>query len=82
MSRFYQNAGPFGPVNKGPYGFKFSPAANPYVNLVAGIHVDSVGRRINPIGGVFPARTASATIAGRPHVGCCAECAADYRRTT
>ncbi len=80
MSRFYQSAGPFGPVNKGPYGFKFAPAANPYVNLVAGILTDNVGRRINPIGGVMAPRAATATIAGRAHIGCCGSCAADYRK--
>lgn len=80
--RFYESAGPIGliPGARVPYR-RIVPVANPYVNLIAGISHDSVGRPINPMGGkVMPPRTATATIAGRAHVGCCGECAADYRR--
>lgn len=74
MNRFAQSAGPIGPINIRTTRFNRTP--HPWVNFKAGLGVGPA----TPAPQAFrPAQAATATIAGRPHIGCCAGCAADYR---
>lgn len=67
-SRFYQNAGPFGPVIPRPVRSTWTPTANPMLNATVGLNP-----RPTP-------QPTSATIAGRQGIGCCGDCAKDARR--
>jgi hypothetical protein len=70
MSKFYQNAGPFGPMLPSPLKSTWLPTSNPMLNTAVGL---------NPRPVVRPQPT-TATIAGRANIGCCGGCSADYRR--
>jgi hypothetical protein len=75
MSRrgFFQSAGQIGPTPGMAAGLRFAPAANPWVNQVAGLTPRQTPRPLaRPV-------AATATIAGRPHIGCCGQCAAEHR---
>jgi hypothetical protein len=80
MARFAQFQGAIGPVFAGN-GLRFAPTQNPNVNMVAGFTggpLPGQPRSFIP-GRVMAPRTASATMAGRPSIGCCGDCAARYR---
>lgn len=77
---FYQNAGAYGPIGRSA-NTNFRPAANPWASLRAGFPAQSFQPRAVPTPRyLVAARTTSATIAGRLNVGCCGDCAADYRK--
>ena len=71
-SRFFQSAGPFAPLVPRPVRATFQPTANPALNMVVGLNPRPQPKH-------YP--TVSATIAGRPSIGCCSECAAEKRQS-
>jgi hypothetical protein len=58
----------FGPVGGGK-PIQYPRPANPWVAQSVAIGQSKLTR----------SRTVTATVAGRPHIGCCGDCAADFR---
>lgn len=74
MSRtLYQTGGPFGPVKAGPPR-SYPKVANPWVQSRADFG------NIRQLVGATSTLATSATVAGIPHVGCCAACSASFRQ--